>query len=552
MIILYAMTLNRHRLISSLRRRYLWLTVFAVLLASAPLRIYNLHTHPPGLYGDEAADGIDAIRILQGARPIYLTENNGREPLHAYLVAFAISSMGRTPSAVRLPSAIVSIATVLGVYLTATSLFGRRVGLLAALIGGFTIWPIMLGRLATRPALLPFLLAYGLWFGIRAWQTRRLTHWAVSGLLFGVAFYSYTSIRLVILALPLWAAVVISSSKARRLWPGALLFLAILATVVFPLASYSAAHWEDVFGRASGLSVLSINDTPRQTVATLANQLGIVVPMFVVPNAGDWNLRHNIPSRPIFDPVMAVAFITGIFISCQSKHRTKALFCFIWVVVSLIPTTLSEEPPHFARSSGAISLIFIWPALGLDWLYRVISRYRSHLVAIMVPAACLAISIFVTVRDLYLDAYLTLPATAFWFDSQCTDAAIDINKYIRSGWVGESWVEPQNRLHEHRQVLMAANVCPQYSSSGYYSVQFLVPPGPSEAPTITRYTMVNLPDIHDLAPEVLFIALPGDEETLVPWLSARYTTTVIDGSWTPPDLLGNSWLVYRTISAVQR
>jgi hypothetical protein len=55
--------------------------------------------------------------------------------------------------------------------------------------------------------------------------------------------------------------------------------------------------------------------------------------------------------------------------------------------------------------------------------------------------------------------------------------------------------------------------------------------------------------LSSLKPELLILAIPGDEEQLLPWLTESYRAGSSDGPWTPPDLLDNSWLVYRSIYA---
>ena len=213
--------------------------VATVVLFAAPLRLYGLNTHPPGLFGDEAADGLDALRIIAGDRPLFLPENNGREPLHAYLVAISVHILGRTPAAVRLPSAIASTFTTLGIFIVARSLFGQHIALLSALLSAFTVWPIMLGRLATRPALLPLFLAFSLWLGINAWRRASKWRWVLSGLVFGASFYTYTPIRVMWLVPLLWSVFILTIRRGRSLWPGALLFLAALAFTTAPLATFA-------------------------------------------------------------------------------------------------------------------------------------------------------------------------------------------------------------------------------------------------------------------------------------------------------------------------
>ena len=158
-------------------------------------------------------------------------------------------------------------------------------------------------------------------------------------------------------------------------------------------------------------------------------------------------------------------------------------------------------------------------------------------------------SIRITARDFFFHQYLGSPNTGFWFDEQCTEAAIEVNRFLQSGWRGYGWYASKPDPMQNRLVLIAANVCPRYSSSGYYTIQFLVPSVLGSAEQFQRYDLAAMPDIGSLPKEILFLAIPGDEEQIIPWLASLYTVSVHDGPWTPPDLLGNSWLVYRTIFA---
>ena len=534
------------------RRNKVVFAVAAILLLATPLRLYGLNTHPPGLFGDEAADGLDALRILAGERPVFLTENNGREALHAYFVAVSVRIIGRTPAAVRIPSAIASILTTLGVFLVARSLFGQRIGMLSAIISAFTVWPIMLGRMATRPALLPLFLSLSLWLGLEAWARSSKWRWALSGLIFGAALYTYTPIRLMFLAPLMWGAILIINRRGRGLWPGAILFVAALALASLPFANFAFRHTGEVFGRTTGVAIITLNDTPQQIIRTLSTQTATVLPMFVVPGSGDWNLRHNIPNRAVFDPLMAIAVIIGLSLIVTRKHRGRLIPLLLWVAVALLPTLFSQEPPHFGRSSGALPVLFIFPALGLRWVYLKLRRTAPQVLAICISAGALLISVFLTTRDLYLRDYLGTPDAGFWFDEQCTIAAHEINTFLGSGWQGPGLLSTPVTNHRQRQVLIAPNVCPRYSSSGYFTMQFLVPQELGESSQFRRYDLSSLPQPTSLKQELLILAIPGDEVMILPWLTKSHQATIADGPWTPPDDMGNSWLVYRSIYALQK
>ena len=533
-------------------REVLWLFIF-IIIVSAPLRLYNLNTHPPGLFGDEAADGLDALTIMSGDRPLFLTENNGREPLHAYLVALSINVLGRTPAAVRLPSALASTLTILALFLATQAITGTRIALIASIISGFTVWPIMLGRLATRPALLPLALSITLWLIIEAYKRNNNKLWILSGLMLGICVYTYTPIRLLIIFILLCLSALFVAQTRRRIILGTTYFLLSFTIIVSPFVIYTANNQEQVLGRTAGVSVIDLTAEPSEILNTTVSQTIAVFQMFSIPGKGDWNLRHNIPNRPVFDPIITFALVIGLAIAPQKLGKHKLAFILGYSIISLLPTILSEEAPHFGRASGILPILFIFPALGLSWIHEQLHHFTADFISILISSAIICGSILITIHDYYLDDYLSQPNTGFWFDEQCTIAATEINKFISAGWQGKN---TQNTNLEYqpsdKMVFIAPNVCPQYSSSGYYTIQFLVPLYLGSTPPFQRYSLDSLPDHNVLTNDLLFLGIPGDEDILIPWLEADYNIFMQDGPWTPPDKLGNSWLVYRSLYATAK
>jgi 4-amino-4-deoxy-L-arabinose transferase-like glycosyltransferase len=116
-----------------------------VLLLAAFLRFWQLGDLLPGLYHDEAYNGLDALSLLQGKTfpqfyegwelyaqdaygdnpptptrfPIFFAGNYGREPLHIYLMALAIWLFGPTPFAIRFIPALAGVLSVFTTYLAA-------------------------------------------------------------------------------------------------------------------------------------------------------------------------------------------------------------------------------------------------------------------------------------------------------------------------------------------------------------------------------------------------------------------------------------------------
>src|SRR5512147_868169 len=116
-----------------------WAPVVALMLIAGAVRSYALGVWPPGLYHDEAYNGLDALRVLAGDRPLYFAANNGREPFFIYLVSLSIGLLGRGIFPLRLPSTIIGILLVPASYFMARELFNRRVGLLTATLVTITL-----------------------------------------------------------------------------------------------------------------------------------------------------------------------------------------------------------------------------------------------------------------------------------------------------------------------------------------------------------------------------------------------------------------------------
>ena len=91
--------------------------LLVTVLVAAFLRLYQLDLLPPGLFYDEAYNGLDVRGILTGAQfPLYFPGNNGREPIFLYLQSLFVAGLGYTPYALRVTAAFTGILTVAVVY----------------------------------------------------------------------------------------------------------------------------------------------------------------------------------------------------------------------------------------------------------------------------------------------------------------------------------------------------------------------------------------------------------------------------------------------------
>ncbi|HZY45404.1 MAG TPA: glycosyltransferase family 39 protein [Anaerolineae bacterium] len=413
-----------------------WAPVIGLMLLAGALRLYMLGAWPPGLYHDEAFNGLDALRVLGGDHPLYFGANNGREPFFIYLVSLSVSLFGRSVIALRLPAALIGTLTVPATYWLAHELFNRRVGVLSAAIMAVTLWPIHLSHIGLRAVSLPLFIALFIAMGIRAYRSNRRRDWIIAGLLYGASFYTYLASRFTPAVLIVFSIVLIAVRRSRRVWPRVIFFLAAAALVIAPLAITAVNEWDVVMGRPGEISIFNPIINHGDFVGTAVSSTLKALGMFFWQ--GDRIPRHNVPYRPVFDPIMAIFFVVGLIcLVCAvlpqrtprahshsnfflAINKLSSLFTLLWVAVMSLPTILAEDPPHFLRVVGILPLVMIIPAIGLDVVGRWIAA-RSKLIGIGVMSAAIIMAGVLTVRD--YSQYAIDPETANAFEVAGTELA---------------------------------------------------------------------------------------------------------------------------------
>src|SRR5512143_4375677 len=88
-----------------------------IVMVALALRVYAIDRLPPGLFGDEAVAGLDALDVLAGDFAIWFHAHLGREPLYVYLVALSYAAFGVSALATRLPAIVAGLLTIPAAFL---------------------------------------------------------------------------------------------------------------------------------------------------------------------------------------------------------------------------------------------------------------------------------------------------------------------------------------------------------------------------------------------------------------------------------------------------
>jgi len=342
----------------------LWLTLWGFHLANAS----NI---PPALHHDEAFNALDAFHLPEMGWPVFFPGNFGREPLLIYIISAFMRLIGPNMWAIRLPVAIIWGLTAPALFWLICELFPgqensdwlKTTPLLLLLTSA---WYAIISHFAVRANL--FVLLETIFFATlwRSWRLNSIKWGIVSGLSWGLSFYTYLTNRflpLVLLPLFIWVWFRRRIELKAR-WRLILTVVVTAAIVMAPLLIYFARHPAFFFLRASQITLIGGKD---QMEVSLAQNVRSVSGMFFF--SGDNNPRHNLPGRPAFTlwvfPLFATAFI-GSFIERQGLYG----FLWLWFTVMLLPTLLTGEAPNFLRASGAIPPLMVLMGSGANWLIK--------------------------------------------------------------------------------------------------------------------------------------------------------------------------------------
>ena len=190
----------------------------AIIFIGGFLRIYNISNAPPSLNWDEAAWGYNAYSILQIGKdeygkimPIFTRSfDEYKSTLPMYLMVPSIKLFGLNAFAVRLPSVLIGMASILVVYFLAKEIFDdKRIALISSFLFAIEPWSVHLSRVYYDANEAMFFLLLGLLLFLKSLHKEKLFLWSIVS--FMVSMYTYNSNK--ILAPLFLAALVILYHK---------------------------------------------------------------------------------------------------------------------------------------------------------------------------------------------------------------------------------------------------------------------------------------------------------------------------------------------------
>jgi len=187
-----------------------------------------------------------------------------------------------------------------------------------------------------------------------------------AGVVLGLAFYTYPSIRFLYPVVALFTLFVIARDRlnAPTIFRRTLLIAVVSLLVFAPLGIYFVQHPAAFFTRSDQVSVWVTR--PGHVVEAIADNTLKVAGMFFV--AGDSNPRQNLPGRPAFDAMLAAGFLVGLGVALWRWKQPVYFLLLAWLFAMVLPSILTEAAPNFLRALGATVPAVLLVVVGYDFI----------------------------------------------------------------------------------------------------------------------------------------------------------------------------------------
>lgn len=432
--------------------RFTLIAAAALFVVALFFRLYMLGEHPFILNGTEANIGLDALSVLNGTiRNPFATAWLTNPTLPLYLLSLPLGLLGPSTLAVRLLSALVGALTVVATFLIGRRLYGRAVGLAAAILllgSHFHLQFSRLGLTNVWDALLT-LLALGL-IAI-AWQQEAAVSrptWLLAGTAVGLSAYLYTSSHLlpIMLAVLLLLVLLFERGPLAENWWHVVVAAALALVIALPQLLYYLGAPGVFMERAVALGIL---DSQSGWLSAEATRTGLS--RWALWQQQFWQaaLAFNATLdrstsygafRPLLSFFPGVLALMGFVIALLHLHRLRYSLLVVWVAVTIIfAGVLLENPPNSHRLIIAAPALALLAAVALVRLVELLLALRERpptengaaplLLAVGLLAGLLASA------DLFF--YFTTYRVEHRFGDRNTEVANDMAEYLNR--LGDEW-----------------------------------------------------------------------------------------------------------------
>ncbi len=388
------------------------LLLFVVLLTVGSfLRLWHLGSLPEIMHRDEVAIGYNSFSLAETGKdehgqsfPMnFKSFGDYKLPGMIYTVLVSIKIFGLNAAAVRLPTTLASVLSLISIYWLSREMgWSKRISFIAMLFLTFSFFHISQARNAYEPMV-------GLFLSITSWASwlagNRNWRWYLIALLFyfiGSLFYNLPFLLLPMLFVISWMITnpSISSRKlltmARKIWPIAgLVVLVVGLSLLFQSSNVGKSNItifksdEIVKMAENSVHATLVGGVPSR-IARLVNSVSLfsVVQFFkgyfevfnpvYIFFTGDANLWHNLRSIGLgnHNPVLIIPFLMGIYVLIKNGAKKQVKLLAMYLGLSPIISALTINSPVTNRLMDFNTAVVLVAAVGTSEI--IVKYWRSN------------------------------------------------------------------------------------------------------------------------------------------------------------------------------
>lgn len=411
--------------------------IAALTVAAAVPRLIALDSIPPGLHGDEAWTGLEALRVISdGSIGVWSPSAFGQPTGPFYWTAVVLSILEPSVASIRMSIALLGVLTIPAAFLFYRVLFGPKVALLGAAFLVVSFWHIQYSRIAFPVASLPLIETMAFATLFLALQRDRLWIYFLAGALLGLGFFSYLPYPFTVVGVAVFVAVW-AFRKAFSRYPmrdilfrvGVLAFGGLLTGG--PLLLFLAANPENYESYARLTLIPYIDDSIFDKIVLLGTRAVQVVGRFFVASGIDYS--DGLGTRPLLNVLTRFFFVIGLVVALRNFRRDlRYQFVLLILVFGMLPAIVtSTNWGENRRIIGALPMVYLLAAIGVSWTAATARPWLKR--TYFVPATAVAVSVLFLILaysnfTTYFRDYASADSTRWVYAEELTHAC---------GWLGE-------------------------------------------------------------------------------------------------------------------
>lgn len=360
------------KIINFVKNNFILILICLMFLGT---RLFRIAEIPSSAYWDEASIGYNAYSVLITGKdewgetlPLHFRAfGEFKLPVYIYSVVLSESLFGLTPFAVRFPSVIFGLLSVVGLYLVVMKITKTKsIALLSAFLFSITPWFFIFSRTGYEAVAG---LAFFIWAIYLILQSQ-INKWLIVGsmILFILSIYSYNSFRILT---PFILGPILFYFLIKKQFAIVIISTILLVGSVIPI--YKLYKFD------SGLSRFqTVSDTKNIVINYFKN----FSPNFLFIN-GDSNPRSQMPGNSEVYKLDALFLLLGLLFIVKSKNI--GYFAILGLLlIAPIPTALTRENPHALRSILMSPILSTVSAMGIYYFSSLFKKNKNLIFVIII------------------------------------------------------------------------------------------------------------------------------------------------------------------------